>query len=108
MSSHKQATSKDYTRLTFVLIPSDEFANRIDDSYDREGGLTKWLAGRAPKQTIIVGDDDERHLDAMANPESGCYDQCLIFAAREAFLLAQKCECVNQRKCSIQVASTFL
>ena len=94
LSSYKQAISKDYKRLTFFQIPSDEFANRNDDSDDssgdecaNEGGLTKWLAGREPKHTII--DDDERHPNAVANPEGGCYDQCLIFAAREAFLSAQ-------------------
>ena len=49
----------------------------------------EWLAGREPKQTNIVGNDDERHLNALANPEGECYDQCLIFAVREAFLFAQ-------------------
>ena len=96
--SYKQAKRNDYKRLTFLLIPSDEFENRNDDSDDsskeecaNEGGRTKWLAGREPKQTNFVGDDDERHLDALANPEGERYDQCLIFAAwlREAFLLAQ-------------------
>ena len=97
LSSYKQAISKDYKRLTFFLIPSDEFADRNDDSDDtlteecaNEGVLTKWLAGSEPKQTIILGDNDENHFDAVANPEGGwvCV-QCLIFGISGAFLLAQ-------------------
>ena len=96
LSSYKQAISKDQKRLTFFLIPSDEFANRNVDSDDsseeecaNEGGLTKWLAGREPKQTNIVGDNMERHVDVLPNIEGECYDQCLVFVVREAFLLAQ-------------------
>jgi len=95
LSSYKQAIGKDYKRLTFCLIPSDEFENRNDDSDDsskeecaNEGGFKKRLAGREPKQTNM-SDDDERHFDVLANPEGECYDQCLIFVVREAFLLAQ-------------------
>ena len=69
LSSYKQAISKDYKRLTFFLILSDEFVNRDVDSDDsseeecaNEGGLTKWLARRERKQTNIVGDDDFNHL----------------------------------------------
>ena len=131
LSSYKQAISKDYKRLTFFLIPSDEFANRDVDSDDssneqcaKEGGLTKWLAGREPKQTNIVGNDDERHVDVLPNIEGEFYDQCQFFLVREAFLLAQNQievfvsmnvfysfiihEGVNQHKCSLQVASTSL
>ena len=96
LSSYKQAISKDYKSLTFFLIPSDEFANRNVDSDDsseeecaNQRGLTKWLAGREAKQTNIVGDDNERHVDVLPNMEGECYDQCLIFVVRKAFLLAQ-------------------
>ena len=62
LSSYKQAISKNYKRLTFFLIPSDEFVNRDVDSDDsseeecaNEGGLTKWLAGcDQNKPTLLV------------------------------------------------------
>ena len=34
LSSYKQARGKDYKRLTFFVIPSDDFANRNVDSDD--------------------------------------------------------------------------
>ena len=81
LSSYKHAISKDCKCLAFFVIPSDEFANRNDDSDHsskqesaNKGGLTKWLAGHEPKQTNIVGDDDERHLDVLPKPERECYD----------------------------------
>ena len=96
LSSYKHTISKDYKCLTFFLIPSDEFANKDIDGDDssevecaNEGGLTKWLAGRKPKQTNIVSDDDERHVDVLPNIEGECYDQCLIFFIRKAFFGAK-------------------
>ena len=85
LSSYKQAISKDYKRLTFFLIPFDEFTNRCDDTdnssieeCENEGGLTKWLSGREPKQTVVVGDSDEAHFEAVTNLEGGCFIQPLI------------------------------
>ena len=85
LSSYKQAISLDYKRLTFFLIPFDEFANRCDDTdnssteeCENEGGLTKWLSGREPKQTVVVSDSDEAHFDAITNLEGGCFTQPLI------------------------------
>ena len=87
LSSYKQAISKDYKRLTFCLIPLDEFANRCDDTgnssteeCENEGGLTKWLSGREPKQTVVVSNSDEAHFDAITNLGGGCFIQPLILA----------------------------
>ena len=67
LSSYKQAISKDYKRLTFFLIPFDEFVNRSDDTDNssaeectNEADLARGFAGREgcssnlfPKQTIV-------------------------------------------------------
>ena len=64
LSSYKQAISKDQKRLTFFLIPSDEFANRNVDSDDsseeecaNEGGLTNGSLGvnqNKPTLSVII------------------------------------------------------
>lgn len=90
MSSYKQAPSKDYKRLTFYLIPYDEFVNRCDDTdncsaeeFANEGGFAIGFAGREgcssnlhPKQTIVLSDGDEAQLGVMTNLKGGF---CIYF-----------------------------
>ena len=72
VSSYKKAVRKDYKHLTFLLIPTEEFEDRDDDTDNssaeecaQDGGIAKYFTGRAGCSTPhsqesidLNGDDD--------------------------------------------------
>lgn len=83
LSSYKKALGKDYKRLTFYLIPFEDFQETYDDSSTEEcakeenfgGGTTRRQESSAlhRKETIILNDDDESLLHAGSTNPDGKY-----------------------------------
>ena len=92
LSSYKKAIGKDYKRLTFLLIPTEEFEDRGDDTDNssaeecaQDGGIAKYFTGRAgcstphPQESIdLNGDDDNGNLpDTPASLEGEFFSPIL-------------------------------
>ena len=83
LSSYKKAIGKDYKRLTFYLIPFEEFQETYDDSSTEEcakeenfaGGSTRRQESAAlhRKETIVLNDDDESLHHAGSTNSDGKY-----------------------------------
>ena len=85
LSSHKKAIGKDYMykRLTFYLIPFEEFQETYDDTSTEEcvkeenfaGGSTRRQESSAlhPKETIVLNDDNESLYHAGSTIPDGRY-----------------------------------
>ena len=86
LSSYKRAIGKDYKRLTFYLIPAEEFEDRDEDTDNssaeecaKDQGIAKYFTGSAAgcstKESIDLSDDDEKppYVDAPASLEGKFY-----------------------------------
>ena len=83
LSSYKKAIGKDYKRLTFYLIPFEEFQETYNDSSTEEcvkeenfaGGFTRCQESSAlhRKETIVLNDDDESLHHAGSTIPDGKY-----------------------------------